>query len=180
MAAPVVYRQLLRLARELDRNPMSKALVVASPQEIFDRRVRQVVALPEVDGAMAECASLLGQFNSADGQAEFYAPARSAVEAVRRGRHSPLVNDPMDVGLAAPRALGVAVQGGEALQPLLSSWPPLDVSRPRRMTMPPTTSAASESRERKPAIAPPMPKKAAIELIASDRWWCALATMVLE
>lgn len=129
MASTTVYRQLLRLARELDRNPMSKALIVASPQELFDRRMRAVVELPQADGALAECVSLLGGFNSATpGQtAEFYAPSRSAVDAVRRSRHVPLANDPIDVGLAALRALGVAVQGGEALQKLQpeAPWPQL-------------------------------------------------------
>lgn len=125
MASTTVYRQLLRLARELDRNPMSKALIVASPQELFDRRMRAVVSLPQADGALAECASLLGGFNSArPGEtSEFYAPSRSAVEAVRRSRSMLLANDPIDVGLAALRALGVAVQGGEALQQLQPEKP---------------------------------------------------------
>ena len=148
MASAVVYRQLLRCARELDRNPMGKALLIATPSELFDRRARSVVALPEVGGAASECAGLLGAFNSSSGGggghgAEYYAPSSSAVEAVRRARHTDFANHPLDVGLAALRTLSAAVQGGEALSQLQpqTAWPSLDTRVRLRVGTAPKTGS---------------------------------------
>ena len=35
---PTIYRSLLRLARQLDRAPLSKALLIAQPAHLFDVR----------------------------------------------------------------------------------------------------------------------------------------------
>ena len=43
---PTIYRSLLRLGRQLDANPFSKALLLAQPSLLFDRRSREVIPLP--------------------------------------------------------------------------------------------------------------------------------------
>ena len=108
-----LYRQLLRLSRDLDAAPLGKALLLAQPAQLFDRRQRAVVKLPELSG----WASLLERYN----RGEFYAPHASAQEAVREYRHSSLQHahdDPIDVGLTAIKNLGLAVSGGEKLMQL--------------------------------------------------------------
>ena len=45
-----IYRELLRLGRTLDRRPLSKALLIAQPGAFFDRRSRELVRLPPLDG----------------------------------------------------------------------------------------------------------------------------------
>jgi hypothetical protein len=106
---PTIYRQLLRLSRSLDRAPLSKALLVAQPARLFDRRVRAVVDLPALSG----WSQILHAYNSG----EFYAPraSSSAVDAVKAVRASLVPGDQIDLGLTALRALGLAVQGGESL-----------------------------------------------------------------
>ena len=104
---PTIYRQLLKMGRSLDRHPMSKALLVAQPARLFDRRARAVVDLPSLSG----WSHVLHEYN----RGEFYAPQASAVEAVKRARTSPLSGDPIDHGLTALRALSLAVEGGESL-----------------------------------------------------------------
>lgn len=106
-----LYRQLLRLGRDLDSAPLGKALLLAQPAQLFDRRSRAVVKLPELSG----WSLLLQHFN----RGEFYAPHASVQEAIRDYRRSPLpVDDPVDVGLTAIKSLGLAVSGGEKLTEL--------------------------------------------------------------
>jgi hypothetical protein len=107
---PTIYRELLRLSRRLDSAPLAKALLIAQPAQLFDRRSRAVIQLPGLSGF----SSLLETFNGG----EFYAPASSATEAVRAARHNPPPGDSIDTGLAALRSLGLAVAGGEQLDAL--------------------------------------------------------------
>ena len=104
---PTVYRQLLRLGRRLDANPLSKALLIAQPAHLFDRRSRALVELPSLSG----WAKMLERFNGG----EFYAPENSAVGAVKASRGNPVEGDLIDTGLMALKALSYAVQGGEEL-----------------------------------------------------------------
>ena len=104
---PTIYRSLLRLARQLDRAPLSKALLIAQPAQLFDMRSRALVKLPTLSG----WSSALEAFNGG----EFYAPASSAHLAVRDAFAQPPPADPVDVGLTALRSLGLAVAGGEQL-----------------------------------------------------------------
>ena len=69
-----LHRELLRLGRRLDRRPLSKALLIAQPGVFFDRRSRELVRLPHLDGPQGEWAQMLASFN----RGEFYAPASSA------------------------------------------------------------------------------------------------------
>lgn len=116
--ATVMYRQLLRLGRSLDRDPIAKALLIAQPALLFDRRSRALVRLPALSGPSGHWASLLEAFNGG----EFYKPESSAREAVRRARYNDgpasSTADPIDFGLMALRSLGLAVAGGESLSKL--------------------------------------------------------------
>ena len=76
---PVLHRQLLRLARGLDAYPLSKALLLAQPDAVFDRSRDAVVSLPKIKGAAGEWARLLSEFNGG----EYYQPESSAAAAVR-------------------------------------------------------------------------------------------------
>mgnify|MGYP004335409209 CR=1 FL=1 len=76
---PVLHRQLLRLARGLDAYPLSKALLLAQPDAVFDRSRDAVVSLPKIKGAAGEWARLLSEFNGG----EYYKPESSAAAAVR-------------------------------------------------------------------------------------------------
>ena len=67
---PVLHRQLLRLARGLDAYPLSKALLLAQPDAVFDRSRDAVVSLPKIKGAAGEWARLLSEFNGG----EYYQP----------------------------------------------------------------------------------------------------------
>eukprot|EP00966_Prymnesium_polylepis_P166305 3844260-Prymnesium_polylepis.1 len=111
-AVQTVYRELLRLGRKLDRRPLSKAMLIAQPDVFFDRRSRELVRLPVRGGPQGEWAQRLAAFN----RGEFYAPTKSVREAIKEARHAPPAADPVDVGLAALRTLGVAAAGGEALE----------------------------------------------------------------
>lgn len=105
---PTIYRQLLRLSKQLDASPLAKALLIAQPAQLFDRRSRAIIDLPSLSG----WSQLLEDFN----RGEFYKPASSATAAVRSARTSPPPGaDPIDTGLAALRSLGLAVVGGEQL-----------------------------------------------------------------
>ena len=48
---PTIYRQLLRFGRQLDTKPLSKALLLAQPALLFDRRSRELIKLPKINGA---------------------------------------------------------------------------------------------------------------------------------
>ena len=105
---PTIYRSLLRLGRQLDKNPLSKALLIAQPAHLFDRRSRAVIKLPSLSG----WSSALESFNGG----EFYSPENSAQQAVRGAFINPPPGDPLDVGFTALRSLGLAAMGGEALE----------------------------------------------------------------
>ena len=105
---PTIYRSLLRLGRQLDKNPLSKALLIAQPAHLFDRRSRAVIKLPSLSG----WSSALESFNGG----EFYSPESSAQQAVRGAFTNPPPGDPLDVGFTALRSLGLAAMGGEALE----------------------------------------------------------------
>ena len=105
---PTIYRSLLRLGRQLDENPLSKALLIAQPAHLFDRKARELVKLPSLSG----WSSALEEFNGG----EFYAPNKSAHSAVRDAFAKPISGDPIDVGFSAMRSLGLAVSGGEQLE----------------------------------------------------------------
>lgn len=107
-----LYRELLRLGRRLDDSPLSKALLIAQPGMLFDRRTHELVRLPQLSGPQGQWARVLADFNGG----EFYAPSRSVCAAIKSTRLEPAFGDPVDVGLAAIRTLGLAVAGGEALQ----------------------------------------------------------------
>jgi len=111
-----VYRQLLRMGRELDREPLAKALLIAQPGVFFDRRSRELVRLPQLGGPMGEWAQMLAAFN----QGEFYSPSSVRSSSVRKAivdsRHNLPDNDPVDVGLAALKTLSLAALSGQALQ----------------------------------------------------------------
>ena len=110
---PTLYRTLLRMGRQLDASPMSKALLIAQPELLFDRRSRELIRLPELSGSAGhELARRLMDFNGG----EFYAPEASALAAVRRARELPSTVDPVDVGLTAIRTLSLAVAGGLELE----------------------------------------------------------------
>ena len=80
---PTLYRSLLRMARQLDAAPMSKALLIAQPELLFDRRSREIIRLPELSGSAGhDLARRLIEFNGG----EFYAPEASAQAAVRLAR----------------------------------------------------------------------------------------------
>ena len=49
-----LYRQLLRLGRALDRNAVARAMLVAAPEQLFDRQTQAVISLPQLDDANAE------------------------------------------------------------------------------------------------------------------------------
>ena len=102
-----LYRSLLRLGRDLDRNPLGKALLVAQPDRFFNRRLQQVVQLPQISGVEGNVTSLLEKFN----QGEHYTPTSSAQQAVRQ--HAPAYD--IDTGLALLRVLSMASAGGAAL-----------------------------------------------------------------
>ena len=110
---PTLYRTLLRMARQLDAAPMSKALLIAQPELLFDRRSRELVRLPELSGSAGqELARRLTEFN----RGEFYAPETSARAAVRSARDGMRDVDPVDAGLKAIRTLSLAVAGGASLE----------------------------------------------------------------
>ena len=110
---PTLYRTLLRMARQLDAAPMSKALLIAQPELLFDRRSRELVRLPELSGSAGhELARRLTEFN----RGEFYAPETSARAAVRSARDGMRDVDPVDAGLKAIRTLSLAVAGGGSLE----------------------------------------------------------------
>ena len=110
-----VYRQLLRLGRELDRSAVARSLLVAAPEQLYDRQQRAVVTLPTIDDASAEAVALIAAFNTG----EFYAPSsartRTAMQHCIDARSAPLKNDRVDVGFSALRLMGLAVAGGAAL-----------------------------------------------------------------
>ena len=101
---PVLHRQLLRLARGLDAYPLSKALLLAQPDAVFDRSRDAVVSLPKIKGAAGEWARLLSEFNGG----EYYQPESSAAAAVRAARHQPAACDAVDLGLLALRNMAAA------------------------------------------------------------------------
>ena len=111
-----LYRQLLRLARELDRCPLSKAMLIAQPEGFFDRQTNDVRSLPALDAASAEVTTLL----RACVGGEHYMPERSMRSTLldmRRSMPSTATGvDPVDVGFAALRALGAAASSGAALR----------------------------------------------------------------
>ena len=108
-----VYRQLLRLGRALDGNAIARAMLVAAPEQLYDRRAQTVISLPQLDGASAEAVAHIAAYNTG----EFYAPsAHSAYRRCVDARAAPLRNDRIDVGMSAMRAMGAAVAGADALQ----------------------------------------------------------------
>ena len=119
---PVLHRQLLRLARGLDAYPLSKALLLAQPDAVFDRSRDAVVSLPKVKGAAGEWARLLSAFNGG----EYYRPESSAVAAVRAARHQPAACDAVDLGLLALRNMAAAAAAGEALRASSMGWSPAE------------------------------------------------------
>ena len=99
---PTIYRSLLRLGRALDRAPLSKALLIAQPACLFDRRSRALVQLPKLSG----WSSALESFNGG----EFYGPESSAQAAIRLAFAERPQGDPVDMGLTAMRSLGFAAR----------------------------------------------------------------------
>ena len=110
---PTLYRTLLRLGRQLDTQPLAKALLIAQPALLFDRRSRELVRLPKLTDLSAQ----LLAFN----RGEFYAPEHSAQAAVRRAvrtrgtRSASSGADPVDTGLMALRTMSLAMAGGAEL-----------------------------------------------------------------
>ena len=132
-----LYRQLLRLGRALDRNAVARAMLVAAPEQLFDRQTQAVISLPQLDDANAEAIEHIATYNSG----EFYAPSPSSQSAFRHCvglRSVPLRNDRIDVGLSALRAMGAAVAGAESIaaaRPPLP-WREADAPRLRRGSKP--------------------------------------------
>ena len=132
-----LYRQLLRLGRALDRNAVARAMLVAAPEQLFDRQTQAVILLPQLDDANAEAIEHIATYNSG----EFYAPSPSSQSAFRHcvgSRSVPLRNDRIDVGLSALRAMGAAVAGAESIaaaRPPLP-WREADAPRLRRGSKP--------------------------------------------
>ena len=67
-----LYRQLLRLGRALDRSAIARAMLVAAPEQLFDRQTQAVISLPQLDGVSAEAFI-------------FWAPPRMACADAKRG-----------------------------------------------------------------------------------------------
>ena len=115
---PTLYRTLLRLGRQLDAAPMAKALLIAQPELLFDRRSRELIRLPELRGSAGQSAFVrrLMEFNSG----EFYAPETSALVALQRTRHELVQNNAhlVDAGFSALRTLSLAASGGAELEKL--------------------------------------------------------------
>ena len=102
---PTLYRSLLRLGKQLDAAPLAKALLIAQPELLFDRRSRELIRLPALNGSAGqELSRRLAEFNGG----EFYAPETSALAAVRRARETPSAVDPVDAGFSALRTLSAA------------------------------------------------------------------------
>jgi putative AlgH/UPF0301 family transcriptional regulator len=109
---PTLYRDLLRLGRQLDAAPLSKALLLAQPARLFDHRSQELVALPELDGEDGEWLARLHAFN----RGEYYVPSASARAAVLDSRYSDATAvDPVDLGLRALRVMSMAAAAGAAL-----------------------------------------------------------------
>ena len=65
-----IYRQLLRLGRELDGSVTARAMLIAAPEQLFDRRAQTIISLPQLEGASAEAIEQIASYNTG----EFYAP----------------------------------------------------------------------------------------------------------
>lgn len=111
--ARTLYRELLKLGKRLDANPLAKALLIAQPDTLFDRRARSPIELPGLDGAAGIWSSALTEFNGG----EFHRPNRSAREFVRdRSRALDGPDDAaIDAGLTAMRTLARAISAGDTL-----------------------------------------------------------------
>jgi putative AlgH/UPF0301 family transcriptional regulator len=131
---PTLYRELLRLGRQLDAAPLSKALLLAQPERIFDHASAELVALPQLTGTDGEWLARLHAFN----RGEYYAPDTSAKQTVLDSRHcAPAPVDPVSLGLRAMRVMSVAVAAGTALAPPRKA--PQSVPEPARVPVQLTT-----------------------------------------
>ena len=123
-----LYRQLLRLGRALDRSAIARAMLVAAPEQLFDRQTQAVISLPQLDGASAEAVERIAAYNSG----EFYAPSsQSAFRHCVVSRSAPVRNDRVDVGLSALRAMGAAAAGAEAISAARPPLPWSEAEAPR-------------------------------------------------
>ena len=124
-----LYRQLLRLGRALDRSAIARAMLVAAPEQLFDRQTQAVISLPQLDGASAEAVERIAAYNSG----EFYAPSsQSAFRHCVVSRSAPVRNDRVDVGLSALRAMGAAAAGAEAISAARPPLPWCEAEAPRQ------------------------------------------------
>lgn len=112
---PTLYRDLLRLGRQLDAAPLAKALLLAQPERLFDHHSEKLVTLPHLDGTDGEWLARLHAFN----RGEYYAPNASAEQAILESRSSgiPEAIDPVDLGLRAMRVMSMAAAASTALVP---------------------------------------------------------------
>ena len=123
-----LYRQLLRLGRALDRSAIARAMLVAAPEQLFDRQAQAVISLPQLDGACAEAVEHIAAYNSG----EFYAPSsQSAFRHCVGSRSAPVRNDRVDVGLSALRAMGAAAASAEAITAARPPLPWCEAEAPR-------------------------------------------------
>lgn len=133
-----IYRQLLRLGRELDGSVTARAMLIAAPEQLFDRHAQTIISLPQLEGASAEAVEQIASYNTG----EFYAPRATQTNSAFRqcvaARATPLRNDRIDVGLSAMRAMGAAVAGASALRGSRPALPWADSEAPllRRCTEP--------------------------------------------
>lgn len=102
-----IHRQLLRLGRQLDRQPIGKAFLLAQPERIFDRTRGAVVTPPLLKNISGQLAADLSRFN----RGEFYRPSRSVYMAVLEA--CPVAS------VRASSRLFFSVS-----RPIAASWPP--------------------------------------------------------
>lgn len=112
--AATLYRSLLRLGRQLDREPLGKALLLARATSFFDRSNAQVRKLDSGVSPTEQAAALLEEHIC---RGEFYVPDRSVCEALKQQKLNLPQEYGIDIGLALLRTFSVASAASTALEP---------------------------------------------------------------
>lgn len=111
-ATRILYRELLKAAHELDKNPIGKLFLIAQPKAVYSREKASKIKLKKPPSHLN---TLLRKFNSGG---EFYAPSNNVVEALRdqfRKKANVDENEALSFGFQVLRRLNFARTCGSSL-----------------------------------------------------------------
>lgn len=111
-ATRILYRELLKAAHELDKNPIGKLFLIAQPKEVYSRENASKIKLKKPSSNLN---IILRKFNSGG---EFYAPSNKVVKALRaqfRKKTNVDENEALGFGFQVLRRLNFARTCGSTL-----------------------------------------------------------------